>query len=153
MFECPDYLKSIRANYLNPAYLYSYWLTIYFIIYALAYIISPKLLPLWVNPYPTIIIGTFVQLLIFIYGMKSMPLYFIIGVSIWKLSLLLLTIIILPVDWRLPTITFNIAILGLYFITMIYLYRINPIDLYSCIENNPAYYPATASDFLKVRFG
>lgn len=153
MLECPEKLQGLRANDIDPSYLYSYWLTVYFVIYALAYLAIPNgWVPKWMNPYPTIIIGTLVQALLFILGSRAMPVYFIAGVAIWKLVLVLLTLVILPVDWSPMTVGFNLAVLGCYFLFMFWVHNINPINLYSCIETNPDYYPSTASEFLRVRF-
>jgi len=158
MLECPAELRGLHAHDLNPTYLYSYWLTIYFIVYALlclALQTSGKSVG-WLsnfNPYPTIMMGTFVQLLFFVIGAQAMPIYFILGVSVWKLLLILSTILILPIDWSPVTILCNLAVLGCYFGYMIWWHKINPIDLYACIETNPDYYPATASEFIRIRFG
>ncbi len=154
MFECPKELLGLRANDLNPGYLYSYWLTIYFIVFAVIYLALQGGVG-WLsyfNPYPTIMIGVVIQLVFFVVGARAMPVYFIIGVAIWKLALVLLTLIILPVDWSPMTVGFNLAVLGCYFLYMFWVHNINPIDLYSCIETNPDYYPRTASEFLRVRF-
>lgn len=154
MLECPEKLQGLRANDIDPDYLYSYWLTIYFVIYALAYLVIPhQWVPIWMNPYPTIIIGTVVQALLLVLGSRAMPVYFIAGVAAWKLALIILTLAILPVDWTPMTVGFNLAVLGCYFLYMFVVYKINPIDLYSCIETNPDYYPSTASDFMHDRFG
>ena len=163
MLECPDELKGLRAQDLNPTYLYSYWLTIYFIVYAVLYLAlqntskagSTGLAGLlkWFNPYPMIIIGTVVQLLFFVIGAPAMPIYFIAGVAVWKLVFILLTIAILPVDWSPGVIMCNLAVLGCYFLYMMWGQGINPIDLYTCIETNPDYYPPTASEFMRIRFG
>jgi hypothetical protein len=155
MLECPDELKGLKANDIDPGYLYSYWLTIYFIGFSGLYLALQSHVG-WLsnfNPYPTIIIGSIVQLLFFILGVRAMPIYFIVGVAIWKLALILLTLIILPVDWSLVTICCNLAVLGCYFLYMFWVHKINPIDLYACIETNPDYYPATASEFMRTRFG
>jgi len=163
MLECPDELKGLRANDLNPTYLYSYWLTIYFIGYAVIYLAVQSagkvdgtgllngLLKCF-NPYPTIIIGTIVQLIFFVLGARAMPIYFIVGVAGWKLVLILATLAILPVDWSPGVVLCNLAVLGCYFVYMIWRHGINPVDLYTCIETNPDYYPATASEFLRIRF-
>jgi hypothetical protein len=154
MFECPKELQGLKAHNLNPGYLYSYWLTIYFIIFAVIYLALQGRVG-WLsnfNPYPTIMIGTVIQLLFFVVGARAMPIYFIIGVAIWKLVLVLLTLVILPIDWTPMTVGFNIAVLGCYFLYMWFGHSINPIDLYSCIETNRDYYPSTASEFLRIRF-
>ena len=160
MFECPDELRGLHAIDIDPVYLYSYWLTIYFIVYAVLYLALQQMgngKPIgWLsyfNPYPTIIIGSLVQLLFFVIGARAMPIYFIAGVAGWKLALILTTIIILPVDWSPVTICCNLAVLGCYFVYLIWWHKINPIDLYTCIETNPDYYPATASEFMRIRFG
>jgi hypothetical protein len=158
MLECPDELRGVRAIDINPKYLYSYWITIHFIIYAVLYLaLQTSGKPIrWLscfNPYPMIIIGLLVQLLFFILGARAMPIYFILGVAVWKLVLILLTLAILPVDWSSCVIMCNLAVLGCYFLYMIWGHGINPIDLYTCIETNPDYYPATASEFLHIRFG
>jgi len=163
MLDCPDDLKGIRVTDINPTYLYSYWITIHFIGYALVYLalhgvanagkLSAEGWLKWLNPYPMIIIGTIIQLLFFILGARAMPIYFILGVAGWKLALILLTLAILPVDWSPSVAICNLAVLGCYLVYMIWWNKINPIDLYICIETNPNYYPATASEFLQIRFG
>jgi len=163
MLECPDALKGLHAHDLNPTYLYSYWLTIYFIGYAVIYLAAQTAAQVgstgfgswlkWFNPYPTIMLGTVVQLLFFVLGARAMPIYFIVGVAGWKLALILATLAILPVDWSPSVVICNLAVLGCYFVYMIWGHGINPIDLYTCIETNPDYYPATASEFLRIRFG
>jgi hypothetical protein len=102
---------------------------------------------------PPILARLPLQLLFFILGARAMPIYFILGVAMWKLVLILLTLAILPVDWSSCVIMCNLAVLGCYFLYMIWGHGINPIDLYTCIETNPDYYPATASEFLHIRFG
>ena len=160
MLECPDELRGLRANDISPGYLYSYWLTVYFIVYAVLYLALQHSVYTgkfsWLsnfNPYPMVIIVSLVQLLFFVIGARAMPIYFIAGVAGWKLALILTTIIILPVDWSLATILCNLAVLGCYFVYLIWWHKINPIDLYTCIETNPDYYPATASEFMRIRFG
>ena len=160
MLECPDELRGLKAIDIDPVYLYSYWLTIYFIVYAVLYLTLQQMGDGkqigWLsnfNPYTTIIISSVVQLLFFVVGARVMPIYFIAGVATWKLALILATIVILPVDWSPVTICCNLAVLGCYFIYMIWWQRINPIDLYACIETNPDYYPPTASEFMRTRFG
>ena len=159
MLECPDALKGLRANDLNPGYLYSYWLTIYFIGYAVLYLALQQICDTKqigrmsnFNPYPMIMIGSVIQLLFFVIGARAMPIYFIVGVATWKLMLILATILILPVDWSLVTILCNLAVLGCYFLYMFWEHKVNPIDLYACIETNPDYYPPTASEFMRIRF-
>ena len=155
MLECPDELRGLKANDINPGYLYSYWLTIYFIIYAVLYLALQGHAG-WLsnlNPYPTIIIGSVVQLLLFVIGARAMPIYFIACVAAWKFALILATIIILPVDWSPVTSMCNLAVLGCYFGYMFWWHKINPIDLYACIETNPDYYRATLSEFMRIRFG
>lgn len=152
MLECPEKLQGLRANDIDPSYLYSYWLTVYFVIYALAYLVIPNgWVPKWMNPYPTIIIGTVVQAVLFALGSRAMPVYFIAGVAIWKLVLVILTLIILPVDWTPMTVGFNLAVLGCYFIYMFSGHGINPFDLYSCIVGNNEYFPKTINEFLAIR--
>lgn len=160
MLECPSELHGLHAHDLNPTYLYSYWLTIYFIGFTLLYLALQQMgngkSVGWLssfNPYPTIMMGTFVQLLFFVIGARAMPIYFIAGVAIWKLMLILATILILPVDWSPVTILCNLAVLGCYFLYMFWVHKINPIDLYACIETSPDYYPPTASEFIRIRFG
>jgi hypothetical protein len=162
MLGCPTELKGLRAYDLNPTWLYSYWLTIYFIMYAVLYLAlqgmsdGGKLVGRWIkwfNPYPMIIIGTVVQFLFFIVGARAMPIYFILGVAGWKLALTLATLAILPVDWSPSVVICNLSVLGCYIIYMIWWHGVNPVDLYTCIESNPDYYPATASEFMRIRFG
>lgn len=151
MFECPDYLNEIKAYNISPGYLYSYWLTIHFLIYAPLFILFPKYVPSWMNPYPTILIGLFGQMAIFIMGSNSMPIYFLVGVGLWKLILMIGTFALLPADWSGATLAFNIGIIVIYWLYMRYI-GIDPIDLYACIVNKRAYYPSTVWDFLKIRF-
>lgn len=161
MLECPDELKGLHAHDLNPTYLYSYWLTIYFIVYAVLYLAIQGIPDgsryagwlKWFNPYPSIMIGSVVQLLFFILGARAMPIYFIVGVALWKLALILATLAILPVNWSLGVVLCNLSVLGCYFVYMIWWQNVDPVDLYTCIETNPDYYPATASEFLRIRFG
>lgn len=160
MLECPDELKGLHASDINPTYLYSYWLTTYFIVYCVVYLaLQPTdsiRIGIWLklfNPYPTIMIGAVIQLLFFVIGARAMPIYFILGVACWKLALILATLAILPVDWSPGVIMCNLAVLGCYFAYLIWWHNINPIDLYNCIENNPNYYPVTAREFLRSRFG
>jgi hypothetical protein len=82
-----------------------------------------------------------------------MPTYFVIGVAIWKICLLIAVILQLPADWSLPTILFNLLVIGIYWVYMVRLLNINPIDLYSCIISNPKYYPSTLKEFLSIRLG
>ena len=155
MLECPDELHGLKAKDINIRYLYSYWLTIYFIGFSGLYLALQGRIG-WLsnfNPYPTIMIGAVIQLLFFVVGARAMPIYFIAGVATWKLVLIILTLIILPVDWSLVTLGFNLAVLGCYFLYMFWVHKINPIDLYACIETNPDFYPATASEFMHIRFG
>ena len=155
MLECPDELRGIKANDISPGYLYSYWLTVYFIVYAVLYLAlqGPAGWLSNFNPYQTIIIGSVVQLLFFVIGARAMPIYFILGVATWKFALILATIVILPVDWSPATIMCNLAVLGCYFVYMFWAHKINPIDLYACILTKHDYYPATLSEFMRIRFG
>jgi hypothetical protein len=107
----------------------------------------------WINPYSTVIVGTIGQLIIFTLSFGIMPTYFVIGVAIWKICLLIAVILQLPADWSLPTILFNLLVIGIYWVYMVRLLNINPIDLYSCIISNPKYYPSTLKEFLSIRLG
>lgn len=153
---CSPKLRNLRAHNINPSYIYSYWITIYFIIYTCLYLLfnyyDKSGLIKWFNPYPTVIIGTFGQLVMFTLGAGTMPVYFVIGVAIWKLCLLIAALAILPADWSLPTVLFNLLVIGIYMVYLIWWLDVNPFELYSCIASNPAYYPPTLMDFLRVRF-
>lgn len=156
--NCPPKLRNLRAHNINPSYLYSYWITTYFLIYACLYLVLKyyrisTYLPKWFNPYPTVIIGTVAQLVIFTLGAGTIPGYFVTGVAMWKLCLLAAALILLPADWSLPTFLFNILAIGVYLGYLIWWLDINPIELYMCIASNPAYYPPTLRDFLSIRFG
>ncbi len=156
--NCPPKLRNLRAHNINPSCLYSYWITIYFLIYACLYLVlkyyrMSTYLPKWFNPYPTVIIGTVAQLVIFTLGAGTIPGYFVTGVAMWKLCLLAAALILLPADWSLPTFLFNILAIGVYLGYLIWWLDTNPIELYMCIASNPAYYPPTLRDFLSIRFG
>lgn len=155
--NCPTKLLNLRAQDINPAYFYSYWITIYFFIYTcifwlLKYYKQSGFIE-WLNPYPTVIVGTIVQLIIFILGIGTMPLYFVVGVAIWKICLLMAAILLLPVDWSLPTIIFNLLVIGIYCVYLVMWLNINPVELYLCITSNPNYYPPSLRDFISIRFG
>ena len=144
--DCPPQLLGITAQDIRPTYLYSYWLTIHFLLY----LALGRFMPKWTNPYPMVIIGFIIQLVMFYRGRKVMPTYFIVGVLIWKLVITLGAIGLFAADWSLPTVLFNLVIVLIYLLYMQYRHM-NPFDIYMCIESNPRYYPATAMEFLRLR--
>ena len=151
MLECPPKLRSLTAANMNPYLLYSYWVSIYVLLYlALVTLVPKKYIPTWISPYPSVIIATLIQLGLFIVSAKYMPLYFIVGVGLWKFILLLITIVITDPDWSVNIILFNVAILVIYWLYCKY-YDISPLEIYKCIESNPMYYPASLTDFFNIR--
>lgn len=107
--------------------LYSYWITVYFIIYL--FIIKYNIdVPSWINPYPTIMFMLITQT--FITGVSiynNLPLYFIIGVVIWKLIILHLTLRYIKKDFTLKTVIFNLILLILYLVIL----KINNKNVFS----------------------
>ncbi len=152
MFACPEKLKNVNAGDINPSYLYSYWITIQFIIYLIAYLSVPRKVPTWLNPYPFIIFTIIAQILFFTLSYKVIPVYFLIGVAVWKLLLIGLTLWLLPADWSWPTLAFNTVLFTIYWLYMRYWLGVDLLDFYGCIISYPKYYPSSPLDFIKVRF-
>lgn len=119
--------------------LYSYWITLYFILY-LILIKNNINLPEWTNPFPTIICGTFIQLILTIISIRNnLPLYFIIGVIIWKLIILYLTIMYIKKDYSIKTVLFNLILLVVY-LFVLKLNNQNVFSIYNTIISDKKYF-------------
>lgn len=118
--------------------LYSYWITIYFIVF----IIIRKYikLPYWVNPYPTIIFGTIGQVILTILSIiNDLPALFIICVFLWKLSILHYTLKYINRDFTIKTLLFNITIFITYLIILAKK-NTNIFKVYNIIINDKSYF-------------
>lgn len=125
--------------------LYSYWITIYFIIF----IIIRKYIkiPYWTNPYPTIIYGTIGQILLTILSIiNDLPAFFIISIFLWKLSILHYTIKYIKADFSLKTLLFNFIIFIIYLIIL----NKNNTDIYK-VYNIIIYDKSYFDNFLNKR--
>lgn len=126
--------------------LYSYWITVYFIIF----IILKKYieLPYWISPYPTVIFGSIGQLILTIMSIiKDLPSFFIIGVFIWKLSILHFTLKYINQDYTPKTLLFNFVIFIIYLIILVK-NNTNIFKIYNIIINDKTYF----ENFLNKRF-
>ena len=103
--------------------LYSWWATLWFILY----ILFNTYLPYWINPFPTLFCLFFVQIAITLYSYyytetaKSI----LIGFMIWKYIM----VIFVPATTNIKTIIFNIFIFLLYMLLLFYTNK-NPIHIY-----------------------
>ena len=90
--------------------LYSFWITGFFVIWLLC----SKFLPYWMNPYISIYIGTFVQLLLFYFGRKIVPFWLYVEIAIWKWVMFLIAYIYFDHRYDLKTVNFNLFLLLVY---------------------------------------
>ncbi len=119
--------------------LYSYWMTTHFLLYK---IVNFKI----ISPYPSILLGFFVQLYIFYMGRHTMRWQFIIAVFIWKLSMLILT----PYNMNWNTILFNLALFFVYLI-VIHIRGVSLKYLYSDAIYKTEQSHKTLADFIRFR--
>lgn len=126
--------------------LYSYWITIYFILFL---IIKKYIeLPYWISPYPTIIFGSIGQLVLTILSIiNNLPFLFIIGVFLWKLSILHITLKYINRDYTPKTLLFNIFVFIIYLI-ILEKNNTNIIKVYNTVIKDTSYF----DDFLNKRF-
>lgn len=122
--------------------LYSYWMTAHFLLYKA----FENKIPALLSPYPSLLLGFFVQLYIFYAGRNTLKASFIVAVFIWKLSMLLLTKF--NMDWR--TIIANLALFGIYLVTI----RIRGVsfkNLYTNAIYKTEHSHKTLADFVRFR--
>lgn len=118
--------------------LYSYWITIYFLIF----LVLKKYieLPYWISPYPTIIFGSIGQLILTIMSITNdIPAFFIIGVFIWKLSILHFTLKYIKQDYMPKTLLFNFVIFIIYLI-LLAKNNTNIFKVYNVVINDKSYF-------------
>lgn len=107
--ESNDYKYNVN-NEPTALDLYSFWITVFFVIWLLC----NKFLPYWMNPYITIYIGTLVQLLLFYFGRKFVPFWLYVEIAIWKWVMFLIAYIYFDHHYDLKTVNFNLFLLLLY---------------------------------------
>ena len=99
-----------------------------------------KYIPYWINPYPTIIFGSIAQAILTTLSIiNKLPIYFIIGVIIWKLTILLITIKYIKKDFTSKTILFNLIIFLLYLYVLAYNNK-NIFDIYTIVISDKTYF-------------
>ncbi len=119
--------------------LYSYWITLYFILYFIL-IRNNISLPDWINPYPTIMFGTFIQFILTIISIQNdLPFYFIIGVVVWKLIILHFTINYIKKDYSIRTVLFNLILLVIY-LFVLRLNNRNVFSIYKTVTSDKKYF-------------
>jgi hypothetical protein len=130
--------------------LYSYWITIYFILFL---VIKKYIeLPYWISPYPTIIFGSIGQLILTILSIiNNLPFFFIIGVMLWKLSILYITLKYINRDYRPKTLLFNILIFIIYLIILAK-NNTNIFKVYKIVIKDTSYFDNFINNRLKNIF-
>jgi hypothetical protein len=122
--------------------LYSYWMTAHFILYKL---VEGKV-PMWMSPYPTLLLGFIAQLYIFYAGRHTLKRSFIAAVFLWKISLLLFT----KFNFDLRTILVNVALFCVY-LAFIRIRGIEFKTLYTDAIYKTEKSHKTLADFVKFR--
>jgi hypothetical protein len=146
-------LKYVVLNDINILYkmeegiklvdLYSYWITIQFIIYKL---FENKVFN-WMSPYPATLIGFIVQLYIFYKGRKTLKWSFIAAVFVWKLLMLIYT----KYNMKYETILANMLLFCVYLL-FIYIRGVDIVKLYSKSIYETEKSKRTLIEFIIFRF-
>jgi len=84
--------KPIQKGKVTLLDFYSIWITIYLIIFILLNTLLN--LPKWLSPFYAVIGACLGQIIMFIIGWEAQPRWYIVASSIWKLSILLLAILL-----------------------------------------------------------
>ena len=93
--------KPIQKGKVTLLDFYSIWITIYLIIFILLNTLLN--LPKWLSPFYAVIGACLGQIIMFIIGWEAQPRWYIVASSIWKLSILLLAILLTSNSLSLET--------------------------------------------------
>lgn len=137
-----------KKKVLKMIELFSFWITLHFIIYALFH----KSLPSWTNPMFWLFYGFIIQLVLIILGGKIMPLWFKINVFMWKIGMLIYGLMYFEYNMSYSAINFNLLLLLLYMLILEVVYNKNIFDVYFGIILTRNYHNLTPIKFIKNRF-
>lgn len=136
-----------KRTVLKMIELFSFWITIHFIIYA----IFQNILPSWTNPMFWLIYGYSAQLALFILGWNVMPHWFKGGVFIWKTTLLILGLMYFEYNMSYSAINFNLLLLLLYILILEVGYNKSIYDVYVGVILTKNYHSVDPKRFIMNR--
>ena len=138
---------SYKRPVLKMIELFSFWITVHFVIYALFH----KSLPSWTNPTFWLLYGFIIQLVLFIFGRKIMPNWFKINVFIWKLGMLIYGLMYFEYNMSYSAINFNLLLMLLYLIILEVRYNKSVFDVYFGIILTKNYHSIRPKKFIMNR--
>ena len=136
-----------KKKVLKMIELFSFWITVHFIIYALFH----KSLPSWTNPTFWLVYGFSIQLVLFILGWKIMPIWFKLNVFVWKLSMLIYGLMYFEYNMSYSAINFNLLLLLLYMLILEVGYNKNVFDVYIGVILSKKYHFVQPKNFIMNR--
>ena len=106
--------------------LYSFWITIHFIIF----ILFQNYVPKWTNPTFSLLYGFGAQLALFVLGWNVMSVWFKLVVFLWKFIMLLLGLLYIPYNLTYSAINFNLVLFLIYILVLKLGYSTNIVNVY-----------------------
>lgn len=138
---------SYKRPVLKMIELFSFWITVHFVIYALFH----KSLPSWTNPTFWLLYGFIIQLVLFIFGRKIMPNWFKINVFVWKLGMLIYGLMYFEYNMSYSAINFNLLLMLLYLLILEVRYNKSVLDVYFGVILTKNYHSVRPKNFIMNR--
>lgn len=136
-----------KKKVLKVIELFSFWITIHFVIYG----IFQKILPSWTNPMFWLIYGYSIQIALFILGWNIMPHWFKGSVLVWKSIMLVLGLMYFDYNMSFSAVNFNLLLLLLYILILEVGYNKNIYDVYAGVILSKNYHSITPKRFIMNR--
>ena len=118
--------KEDKVKTLKMIELYSFWITIHFIIF----ILFQNYVPKWTNPTFSLLYGFGAQLALFVLGWNVMSVLFKLVVFLWKFIMLLLGLLYIPYNLTYSAINFNLVLFLIYILVLKLGYSTNIVNVY-----------------------
>ena len=118
--------KEDKVKTLKMIELYSFWITIHFIIF----ILFQNYVPKWTNPTFSLLYGFGAQLALFVLGWNVMSVWFKLVVFLWKFIMLLLGLLYIPYNLTYSAINFNLVLFLIYILVLKLGYSTNIVNVY-----------------------